>query len=106
MAEARERVHHFCVSKESFLASDDIETRTVSDGLLMCVLRATEEVGKLSDSVRQRHPEVSWRGIRGMRNILAHDYGHVDREIVWAALEKDFLFLERVCREVLEEAER
>lgn len=103
IVEARERVRHFRVSRESFLASEDVETRAVSDALLMCVLRATEEAGKLSDDVQRRYPEVSWRGIRGMRNILAHDYGHVDREIVWAALEKDFLVLEHVCREVLED---
>lgn len=97
ISEARERIAHFHVSEAAFLSDDDIEMRSVADALLMCVLRVTEAAGKLSPEVQDGHPEISWRGIRGMRNILAHDYGHVDREIVWAAIKKDFDALERVC---------
>ena len=51
--------------------------------------------------VLDAYPEIGWQGIRGMRNILAHDYGHVDREIVWAAIDKDFGLLEQACREIV-----
>ena len=34
------------------------------------------------------HPEVSWRPMKGMRNLVAHDHGAADPEIVWTTLEK------------------
>lgn len=101
IGEARKRVAHYGVTEESFTSDEDVEMRSIADSLLMCMLRVTEEAGKLSEDVQARYPEVSWAGIRGMRNILAHDYGHVDREIVWDALQHDFVVLERVCRDVI-----
>lgn len=101
ISEARERISHFDVTRTTFTEEGDVETRAVADSLLMCVLRVTEAAGKLSDEARAAHPEISWQGIRGMRNILAHDYGYVDREIVWAAINKDFDLLEQACREIV-----
>lgn len=28
-------------------------------------------------------PEVPWRGIYDMRNLLSHEYGRVDNDVVW-----------------------
>lgn len=41
---------------------------------------------KLSDAVREAHPEVPWRAIVGMRHILVHDYFDVEWEILWEVL--------------------
>lgn len=51
--------------------------------------RLGEAVGRLPDSYRDEHPDVAWRKIRGMRNIVAHDYDRVDPALLWAALAKD-----------------
>ena len=90
IGETFERLRAFGISEERFLSDDDLETRVLVDALLMCVLRATEEAGKLSDDSKFRHPEIDWRGVSGMRNYLVHDYGNVDRRIVWDAVNEEF----------------
>lgn len=72
----------------------------------MCALRVTEEAGKLSERSQRLHPEIEWRGIVGMRNYLAHDYGNVDRSVVWDAVTMEFPTLERACRQIVSESER
>lgn len=45
-----------------------------------------EAVGRLSDSLKERHPEIPWRQIAAMRNILVHDCFAIevneDRDVV------------------------
>ena len=51
------------------------------------VIRRIEIIGEaaahLSDTTRKVVPELPFRKMRGMRNIVAHDYANVDLKIVW-----------------------
>ena len=42
-----------------------------------------EATAHLSDATRRAVPELPFRKMRGMRNIVAHDYANVDLNIVW-----------------------
>jgi uncharacterized protein with HEPN domain len=48
-----------------------------------------EAVRHLSSQLRERHPEVAWSSIMGMRNILVHDYFAIDLNAVWKVVEHD-----------------
>ncbi len=37
----------------------------------------------LPPDIAERHPSVPWKEMRGMRNVIAHEYGSVDARIVW-----------------------
>ena len=41
---------------------------------------------KLSDAFRDRHTEIPWRAIIGMRHHLVHGYFDVDPDVVWSAI--------------------
>lgn len=43
-----------------------------------------EAARHVSEAFRLQHPEIPWRQIIGLRNILSHDYGSVDDERVFA----------------------
>jgi len=57
------------------------------------VLRNFEVIGeaakRLDDAYRAAHPEIPWRAIAGLRDILIHQYEGVDRIKVWVIVEKD-----------------
>jgi uncharacterized protein with HEPN domain len=38
---------------------------------------------RVSDSLKQLHPEVPWQRIAAMRHVLVHDYFRVDLDQVW-----------------------
>lgn len=64
-----------------------------------------EAARSLSSSIRERHPEVPWALVVGMRNILVHDYFGIDLEEVWAVVERDLPVL-RGQIEAIAEQER
>jgi uncharacterized protein with HEPN domain len=51
------------------------------------VIRRIEIIGEaavhLNDETRAAIPQLPFRKMRGMRNIVAHDYANVDLKIVW-----------------------
>ena len=51
------------------------------------VIRRIEIIGEaaahLSEETRRAIPTLPFRKMRGMRNIVAHDYANVDVQIVW-----------------------
>ena len=42
-----------------------------------------EAVKKLPAQTKRDHPEVEWKKIAGLRDILVHDYFGIDMDIVW-----------------------
>lgn len=63
-------------------------TQLVTEALLH---RIGEAVSRLPDEFTAAHPEVAWRQMKGMRNVVAHEYGYIDYRIVWRALSKKLL---------------
>jgi uncharacterized protein with HEPN domain len=60
-----------------------------------------EATNGLSGALKQRHPEIPWDAIYGMRNIIAHEYGAVIAERVWNVTGEPLTALAEVCRHEL-----
>ena len=68
----------------------------------LCILQIGELVGKLSDDFRMAHPDVPWRQIKAMRNIVAHSYGSVESETTWEIMTEDIPRLKQYCKTLTE----
>ena len=57
------------------------------------VLRNLEIIGeasrRLDQTFRNAHPEIPWRDIAGLRNVLIHDYPGVNLAEVWRICQRD-----------------
>ncbi len=42
-----------------------------------------EAAKRLSQPLRSEHPDVPWRAMAGLRDILSHAYHRVDIDLVW-----------------------
>jgi uncharacterized protein with HEPN domain len=52
---------------------------------------------------KDRHPEIKWNEIIGMRTVLAHRYFDTDLDALWAAVNQDLLDLERSIDTLMKE---
>jgi uncharacterized protein with HEPN domain len=47
-----------------------------------------ESVTRLPDELLEAMPDVEWRKIKGLRNMIAHDYFGIDAEVIWQIIGK------------------
>ncbi len=69
------------LSKEDFLAD-----KRTQQAVIMSLIVIGEAATKIMDQHAEfadRHPEVPWRSMRGMRNRIAHGYFDINLEVVW-----------------------
>ena len=82
--------------------SDKDYQRSVSFSIL--------QIGELGNGLTPEYrlktsQEVQWNPIRGMRNLVAHSYGSMSREIIWMTAINDIPALKKFCEEQLSDAE-
>lgn len=62
-----------------------------------------EAVSQLSEVTREQNPDVPWRQITAMRNILVHAYFKIDLDELWGVVERDLPILKARIEAILGE---
>jgi uncharacterized protein with HEPN domain len=72
---------------EVFIGDINYDTFVLDKKTVNAVIRSLEVLGeatkRIPTSFRQKHPEIPWNKMAGMRDVLIHDYMGVDLKTVW-----------------------
>jgi len=61
-----------------------------------------EATRTVPDQIQNRYPDIPWRLMAGMRNVVTHDYFQIDLARVWETIQDDLPRLVSQLQEVLE----
>jgi len=81
---------------ESFVANGLLRSAVVHQLTIV-----GEAASQLSPELRERHPDIPWLEIRGLRNIIVHNYFGIDWEEVWRTATGDVPLLRTQVAEIL-----
>ncbi|MBS3143365.1 DUF86 domain-containing protein [Candidatus Woesearchaeota archaeon] len=83
------------ISKESFF-KDRLRQSAV--------IRQLEVIGEatknIPDSFRKKYPEIPWKKIVGLRDIIIHTYFEIDLDITWEIIKKDLPLLKKQVQNI------
>lgn len=83
--DAAEKIVEF---SRSFSNADDFFADQKSfDAACMNFIVIGEMVDRISDEFKLKYSAIDWKSIKGLRNIIAHDYFGVDAEEIWSIIE-------------------
>jgi len=73
------------------------------------VVRSLEIIGeaakKIPGDMREKYPDIPWKGMAGMRDKLIHEYFGVDLDIVWEVINVELPPIKPLIQQVLEDVD-
>ncbi|MCK6530752.1 DUF86 domain-containing protein [Myxococcota bacterium] len=101
MLQAADRIREFTrgLDLDGFRA--DVRTiQAVTYNLLI----VGESAGHLPAAVLERYPAIPWHRVRGIRNVIVHEYFDVRPDVIWETAQSDIPALVEVLNRMLGEA--
>jgi uncharacterized protein with HEPN domain len=83
--EAIEHIEYYAARGSTAFQSDEL----IQSWFLRHLQIIGEAARSLSATLKDRHPEIPWSKIIGVRHILVHDYFNIDLVLVWNVVEKE-----------------
>ncbi len=76
------------------------DARTM-DAVIRNLMTMGESIRWIPEPILEAHPQVPWRTLRGVRNVVVHEYFGVDPGILWETVRRDLPSLEADLEAVL-----
>ena len=90
---------------EEYTASADFQNWQQNQMAVDAVIRNLEVIGEAASQIpmeiQEKFPEIPWIKMRGIRNILIHEYFGVDLEVVWNTVKEDLPGLKKLLSETV-----
>lgn len=85
------------VGRDIFMATSHWQDATIRQ--LEIIGEATKN---LSTTLRDQYPQIPWRRIAGLRDVLIHNYMGVDLDAVWEITQRNLPQLKKQIQDILE----
>ncbi len=79
---------------------DFLRNELIQDAVIRNLEIIGEAAKNLPDDIKGSYPEIEWRKIAGLRDILIHAYFGVDLEIVWDIVQNKIPELKEILKEI------
>jgi len=80
MLEASEKVQQYLKNKTF---EDYLRDEMLQDAVERNLRIIGEAARRISEDLKQEHPEIAWRKIIAQRNVLVHEYNDIEIEEIW-----------------------
>ena len=77
-----------------------IEDKKTFDAIVHNLMIIGEGVKQIPDELRKEYPQIPWREIAGMRDIITHTYFRINSRLVWNVINQDLVQLKECIQSI------
>lgn len=92
-----------------FIDKMSYEEFVQDDKTIFAVVRAIEIIGEavknIPDDIKEKYPEIPWKGMAGMRDKVIHGYFGVDLKVVWETVKSRIPEIKPLFEKMLKDLE-
>jgi uncharacterized protein with HEPN domain len=81
--------------------SELIQDEKTYDAVVRNLEIAGEAAKHISSQLREQLPDIEWRKVAGMRDMLTHAYFGIDNDVLWDVIQNKVPRLDKAIREFL-----
>lgn len=74
---------------EGIAEAEFMKSVSLQDMIIRRIEIIGEAVKNLPDDLKREYPEIPWRDIAGLRDIVVHQYFGLDLELIWDVVTRD-----------------
>ncbi len=93
-------IFDFC--KEIKNASEFLNDKKTVRATIRSLEIIGEAVKKLPKEITDNYPEIPWKSIAAMRDILIYEYFGVNMNLVWNTIQKELLPLRNAAQKIID----
>jgi len=88
---------------KGFSYDDFIDNDLIADAVIKNILVIGEATINIPVEIRNMNPQVEWRKMAGMRDMMIHGYFSINYRIVWDVVQNKIPILRQQVEELLKE---
>lgn len=89
-----------------FTYNDFINNETLKRSFVRSLEIIGEAVKNLPDDFRRKYPQIEWKKLAGLRDVLIHQYFGINYELVWDIVKNKVPELKNKVESIIEEIEK
>lgn len=108
----KQRLQHILVAIieiENYISGSGFESFLANSMMRFASVKQIEIIGEasnfISEETQRKFSEIEWRRIKGMRNVLVHEYFGINYHIIWEVIKNDLPELKIKIQAVIESFE-
>ncbi len=103
-----EHIEEFCRDLQDYLYEikdfDEFKSNKLFQDAIIRKLEIIGEASKnISDELKSQYPEIPWREMRALRNVIVHEYFGINYAIIWEVLTKRIPILHNQIKEIIKD---